>query len=228
MGFTLKYSIGHGVAVARDQGSTIGADPLRVAMAFPVVHTDENTRDLNNGSGMGLDLGVQFKQGSLSLGASAQNVFTNFTWDQSRLVYRPASTLLEQGTSDSDFDAQPIGNAPQELLSAIDSMAFGRVVSVGAALDLGSVLTLSVDARKRLEDGMALGPESHVGAGASLRIVPFLHLQGGVAKITNAVQYSGGATLVLGPINLGFAAAVQRGEAMDGALAMVALSLGGH
>ena len=55
-----------------------------------------------------------------------------------------------------------------------------------------------------------------------------LHLRGGAAVITDGMQYGGGASLVLGPMNLSIAGALQMGVLGEKGLGQVTLSFGGR
>ena len=53
-----------------------------------------------------------------------------------------------------------------------------------------------------------------------------LHLRGGATKISEGMQYGGGASLVLGPVNLSGAAGVVKGDLSDTVMAQFGLSFG--
>ena len=90
---------------------------------------------------------------------------------------------------------------------------FKPTLRLGAAVEFPMDLTISGDIHRRLSDeGIALTPQSHVGVGAEFRGLRVLHLRAGAAVITGGTQYSGGASLVLGPINISAAGAVQNGD----------------
>jgi hypothetical protein len=87
-------------------------------------------------------------------------------------------------------------------------------------------LTLTGDIHGELgDDGISLGQRSHAGVGAELR-AGFVHFRGGVAKITDGMQYGGGASLVLGPVNLSGAVGLQRGEERETVMGQFVLSFG--
>jgi hypothetical protein len=100
-------------------------------------------------------------------------------------------------------------------------------LQVGAALDLSDDLTISGDLHNRFSDGgIAFTPKFHLGAGAEFRGLKVIHLRGGAAIITDGIQYSGGLSLVLGPVNLSAAAAVQTGDLGENFLGQFTFSLG--
>ena len=232
-GVTGKYIRGHGVAVARSVSGALESDPIRGTLDFAAVTTcaDDTSmlceQDLaNGGSGYGLDLGMMLNLGGITLGGSVQNLVNTFEWDETRLGYRPGTLLFEEGSSATDFDEQPFDNAPADIKAIIRDYTFQPSYRLGAALDVTSALTLTGDIHGELgDDGISLGQRYHTGVGAELR-AGFIHLRGGVAKITDGMQYGGGASLVLGPVNLSAAGGLQRGEDSETLLGQFVLSFG--
>jgi hypothetical protein len=51
--------------------------------------------------------------------------------------------------------------------------------------------------------------------GAEFRGLKIVHLRAGAAVITGGTQYSAGASLVLGPVNLSLAGAIQQGDTLN-------------
>ena len=84
-GATVKYSVGHGMAVGRSATGSVQSSPIRVDVDFPLVITSEDEDPINTGSGIGLDLGFMLQQDRLSIGASVQNVVNTFAWDAAKL-----------------------------------------------------------------------------------------------------------------------------------------------
>ena len=226
IGATMKYSIGHGVVMARDEGGAFTSDPVRITVNFPMLHTDGDNYQFNNGSGVGVDVGFMMQRDRVSFGASLQNIVNTFAWDEATLAYRAGTVTLEQGSDTTDFAKQPYSAAPSELRTAMDEMTFDPTVAVGAAYDVSSDFTVSADVHKRFGDGLAVSPKFHLGAGAEFRALGILHLRGGLAIITDGFQYGGGASLVLGPVNFSAAAAAQQGALDDTAIAQFTLSFG--
>ncbi|MCH7564823.1 MAG: conjugal transfer protein TraF [Gemmatimonadetes bacterium] len=226
IGATVKWSVGHGVAVARDQGGSFVSDPTRVTVNFPIVHTDEDDPEFNNGSGVGLDVGFMMTRDRMSFGVSVQNVFNTFAWKEETLRYRPGTADIQQGSSETDFEKQSYSAAPAALKATIEEMTFDPTVAVGGAYDVSEDFTVSADVRSRLGDGLALVPRFHLGAGAEYRGLRVLHLRGGAAIITDGFQLGGGASLVLGPVNFSAAVAVQTGDLEDTTFAQFVLSFG--
>jgi hypothetical protein len=232
LGATLKYSVGHGVAIARDQGGSFRSNPLGVDVSFPIVHTDDTRLDdgeVSNGSGVGLDLGFQMKKDKLSFGAAVLNAVSTFAWDESTLVYRPGTADLSVDDSNTDFEAAAYSGAPAGIQTAIEDLTFQPTISVGGAYDVSSDFTVSADVRNRLgEGGIATGPKFHAGVGAEFRGLSILHLRGGAAVITDGMQFGGGASLILGPVSLSAAGALQTGDLGEAVLGQFTLSFGGR
>lgn len=223
VGATGKYTVGHGLAVGRSTSGAFLSNPLRLTLSTPIVASCDDevagacTQDFaGGGDGYGLDLGFMMQASRLTIGASIQNVINTFEWDQTTLSYRPGNVLLEEGTSESDFDETSYGSAPTILREIVEDFTLKPSVRLGAALELPMGLTVTGDIHRRLSDkGIAFGPRSHVGVGAEFRGLGILHLRGGAAVITDGTKYSGGASLVLGPINLSAAVALEHGDMID-------------
>jgi hypothetical protein len=157
------------------------------------------------------------------------NVVNTFEWDTDKLAYSPASAEFRLGESESNADPEAYIGAPASLKTAVADLTFKPTIQIGAALDVSNDFTVSGDLHNRFsDDGMGLSPKFHLGAGAEFRGLGILHLQGGAAVITDGIQYSGGASLVLGPVNLSAAAAVRTGDLGEVVLGHFALSFGNH
>ena len=235
LGATGKYIRGHTVAVARSRSGALETDPIRATLDFAAVTTCTDDLDVlceqdfvNGGGGLGLDIGAMLDVGNITLGASIQNLVNTFEWDETNLGYRPGTLLLEDGTSEEDFDEQPFDNAPNDIKTIIRDYTFQPSYRLGAALEVNSSLTLTGDIHGELgDDGISLGQGYHTGVGAELR-TGLLHLRGGLAKISDGMQYGGGFSLLLGPVNLSLAGGLQRGSERDAALGQFVLSFGGR
>jgi hypothetical protein len=234
VGVTGKYVVGHGLILARDGGSTLTADPLEAQIDFPAILPRDEGVDyayefpFDNGTGLGLDVGVLIEQGDLTLGATIQNLFNTFAWDTEGLSYVPGQALVDLDGGTEDFDRRPASEAPAELLTALDDYTLRPVYSVGAELRASRILRVTADLRKRVSGGIELGPDFHAGVGAELSVLSFLPLRGHVGVISGGYQLGGGASLVLGPVNLTGAVAMQSHERADRTLASVALSFGAN
>ncbi len=236
LGATVNYTVGHALGISRGTGGAQGS-PVEMSASFPTVHSCEVITDLDGtscddldpfgGTGFGLDIAFMMKQDRFSLGASVTNVFNTFAWDTDKLAYTPASASFSLGESDSNADPGPFSGAPAPLRTAVDDFTFKPAVRVGAAFDVSNDFTVSGDLHSRFsDDGIALTPKFHLGAGAEFRGLKFLHLRAGGAVITDGFQYSGGASLVLGPVNLSAGVAIQTGDIGDVTIGQAVLSFG--
>lgn len=232
-GLTGKYTYGHAVAFGHSEAGALEADPIRATMDFPLVTTcmDEVgcTQDyVNGGTGFGLDLGAMLDLGTITVGASLQNVISNFAWDEEKLAYRPGTLLLEGGEYQTSYDELPFEDAPDDLKARVRDYTLKPTVRLGAALDVGESLTLTGDVHGRLsEEGIALQPDYSTGVGATLRL-GFLHLRAGVTKLAGGMQYGGGAALALGPVDLAVAGGLRKGGLHDVTMGQLGLSFGGY
>ena len=225
-GITVKYTLGHAVAVGRSAGR-IEAESLQADLDSYLIHTritdDLEVADyVNGGSGIGLDLGLMVSLDRLTVGAAVQNLFNTFAWDESLLTYRRVTAAFEDNSLSFDHGEQPYGEAPADARELIAELTFKPAVRLGAAYLVLDELTVSSDIHYRFGDGIALDPRFHLGAGAEYRPLDFLHLRAGLALVTGGLQYGGGVSFILGPVNLSVAAAGQPG----GAIAQVGLSFG--
>jgi len=228
VGATVKYTVGHAVLVGRSVTGAIQSDPLSLEAEFPIVLTGENHQDdFDGGRGVGLDLGFMMQMDDIHLGATVQNVFNTFEWDESKLVYVPGTASIQQGGNELDFEETSYDQASPEARQFIHEMTFPTSVHLGAALDMSESWTISGDLRKRMgDDGMAVGPDFHLGGGVESRHLRVLHLRAGAAVITDGFQYGGGLSLVLGPVNLSGAVLARNSDTEEGLLAQVGLSFG--
>ena len=220
-GVTGKYTVGHGLAVARATSGSISSDPIRVTLEAPAIGPCDDEvlgnctgSTANNGSGFGADVGFMMDLPMIRIGASIINIFNTFAWDVETLAYRPGTTLFEAGSGESDFDEAPYANAPADLREIVDGYGFKPTLRVGAAMDFPMDLTASADIHHRLsEEGLGIGPRSLLGVGAEWRGLELIHLRAGAGLVSGGTQFSGGASLVLGPVNLSVAGAMRDAEA---------------
>jgi hypothetical protein len=226
VGATLKYVMGNGLILG--QNSTGSFTPDKITFNFPMIMTnDDGYSATSNGSGLGIDLGFQSKRDKLGLGVSVQNVINTFSWDESSLSFRPVTGSIDSNAQTTDVEKQPIANAPAGLKSALNDMKFKPIIGAGASYDLTPDFTAAADFRTQTGSGMIIGSKTRVGAGAEFRGLKVLQLRGGVAKITGGAELAGGASLVLGPVNLSVAGAKLTGDA-DAQVAQFTLSFGGR
>jgi hypothetical protein len=235
LGLTGKYIVGTGLVLGRDAGSELSSDPLSAEVRFPMLFTNlgdsvpdgVDSHPVNNGSGVGLDVGAIWSGPGLTVGATIQNLFNTFSWDMEALSYIPGEALFVQGSSTSDFEERAATDAPQTVLDAVEEMKPKPVFAAGVQLEPSPILRLTGDIRKRVSGGSGVGPDFHIGAGAELRAVPVLPLRAHFAVVSEGVQVGGGAGLVLGRVNLNGAIALRTSDHGNATLGMVTLSFGG-
>lgn len=228
VGVTGKYIMGHGLIVGRDAGTTITADPVAVELEFPFLVNRSEDPEYNNGTGIGVDLGVIYEAPGLTVGATVQNVLNTFEWTLDGLSYIPGTAVFDTEDSEDDFEEQPAEAAPQEFLDVVEELTLKPVMAVGAEFTGFPLLKIQADIRRRTSGGIALGPEFHAGVGVELQALSFLPLRAHGAVITGGMQFGGGASLILGPVNLTAAGALRTGDLEDSTLAMFTLSFGGN
>ena len=216
-GVTVKYTVGHAVAVGRSAG-TISAATLRADFDSFLIHTRSlidgaSLADdlLNGGGGLGLDLGLMLVLDRLALGVAVQDLFNTFAWDESLLTYRRVVASFEDGSFSFDDAEQPYADAPASAQELIAGLTFKPAVRVGGAYEILDELTVSSDFHYRFGEGMAVEPNFHLGAGAEYRPLEFLHLRAGLAVVTDGFQFGGGLSFILGPVNLSAAVNAQPG-----------------
>ncbi len=205
LGITAKYVQGLAVGRAQDGGSLVTAN--NVAVAFPAIFTDSSHFG-SAGSGVGVDLGLAWKSGSTTMGATVRNVLNTFKWSTTALSSTPGTTTFD-GTKDStNFTAAPYAAAPAAMRAALEDEKFKPEFAVGIA-HRGDNYTLAADASARAEGGIDIGPKTHLGVGAEYRAIPLLSLRAGVAAITDGAQAAAGLGLKLGPAEIGFGMSVR-------------------
>lgn len=231
VGVTGKYVVGHALASMLDNGSALTSDPLAVAVDVPVVLTD--TASATNGSGMGLDVGVAFRLGTMRVGATVKDLVSTFAWTTDRLYYVPVQARFDaSGSSSAPEGIQPLANAPADLQDRlrrrVAQATVAPTVAVGIALPMSKAVTVAADLRQRLGDGLEVGARTQLGLGAELRLLPFLPLRAGVSTLGDGMRYSGGLGLELGVVNLQLAGAVLQAEGRSDTAVGVTFSLFGR
>ena len=224
-GATLKYTVGHVVAAVRNEGSVITANPIGIDLTLPSIAPDSFTA--NNGTGMGLDLGVSWEGSTWALSAAVQNVFHTFQWTLDENAYRPGTVFANSDSTSTDFDAAPVANAPASLRNELLAQSFGTALNLGAAYRHSDRLTLTADLRADGGDALVIGEGSHIGVGVEFRPLPFLPLRGGLSRISGgAVHFAAGLGLQLGPVHFAGAYLTEKNSAGEFRAASFALSFG--
>ena len=225
VGATLKYTVGHVVARARDDGSLLRTNPLGIDLVLPSIAPDSLTS--NNGTGVGLDIGVAWEGSTWAVSGAIQNVFNTFQWTLDNFAYRPGTVFSDNTSTSVDFNAVPVANAPATVRDELLAQSFGTALNLGLVYRASDRVTVTADFRHDSSEALIQGEGSHIGMGAELRPVPFLSLRGGLSRISGgAVHLAGGFGLRLGPVNLSAAYLVEKASAGEFRAASVALSFG--
>lgn len=219
LGATAKYTVGHVLAYARESFGTATADPIGVRMTLPLVHTnlgdDETPMRMDNGAGIGVDAGIAWQRGGVTLAASAQNVMNTFAWEETSLVYRPAEVTLSMSQQQATMEEQAYAAAPETVRDDVANLTFEPAWAAGVMVRRSERLMLTADARWGPGDGFTTRPARHIGAGAELFATQWLPLRAGAAWIEAAdgnagFQLGGGAGIALGGFDIA-ASALRRG-----------------
>lgn len=206
LGATVKYIVGNALLLGEDAGSQLDANPLALDVRFPIIQSDTSfNRVPQHGRGLGVDVGAAWQGGPFAAGVTIQNFVNTFRWDVSQMYFRPGGALFTtSGTRSTSFDAVSMSALPDSLKSKaaalgteIENMRFTPSMNIGVSMKVLPFLTATGDIRQQLGDGMHLGDRTHVGAGAELRLIPFLPIRAGVAGISGGYIASAGAGVEL-------------------------------
>lgn len=235
VGVTGKYVLGNGLVVAEDAGSTLdGTDVFLRIPSITIRDSDSNLiptaveyNGFNAGKGMAMDLSFAWSGGPFRAGLLVENVFNTFKWDTTMLAFRPGTGSINE---DVNFDSTAAyAQAPQSLRDIVEAQKFGQSIGLGAALNVMSSLTLTVDMKTQLgdENAIVIGPKSRFGVGVEWRLLPFLPIRGGVASITDGWQAGLGAGLRFLGYELGISTGIRsRGAAQETGLMIGVIGIG--
>ena len=200
-GATLKYTLGHVVVAGGDDGTSfIQGDPIMMDLSLPSIAPDSFT--VNNGSGVGLDLGVAWEDSTWAVTASIENLFHTFQWELDAYAYRPGEVIFDGTEISDDFNAVPATGAPGVLQDSVLAQSFKPVLILGGAYRVSEKLAVTADLRKDTGDALVHGAGSHIGMGVEFRGVSFLPLRGGMSFVSSgAVHFAAGFGLELGPVH---------------------------
>jgi hypothetical protein len=185
IGVTVKYVMGHGMALGENSIGATTIDPIAVDLVFPLVHTDfEGDFALSNGTGMGIDLGASMQTGDWTISGVVQNVTNSFAWDTSKLRYRPLSVSLDGNEAVTETGDMPLVSAPAPILERVEALRFEPVYGGGLAWRYSYDLTFTADARFSSADGIQAGPSRHVGGGIEYYLSDWFPVRVGGAVIS--------------------------------------------
>ncbi|MGD8276491.1 MAG: hypothetical protein PVH00_00630, partial [Gemmatimonadota bacterium] len=188
VGLTVKYVVGHALAVGDNSTGNTTVEPISVLFGFPTLHStsEGDSFDGNGGAGLGLDLGLGWDTpGGWSFGLAVQNVVNTFDWDPGELSFSPLHVHLDSDTAYTETDEVPASQAPASLRTRVDDLTFRPVLSAGAAYRVSDQLMVAGDARLTSDTGIRMGAARHVGAGLEYRPVPWLPIHAGGAAISS-------------------------------------------
>ncbi|HYC52659.1 MAG TPA: hypothetical protein VEB19_16220 [Gemmatimonadaceae bacterium] len=227
IGLTGKYVVGHGLIVATDLGSNIGTND--VLLRFPIVGPASDA-DAIAGSGTAADVSLAWSGGPFRIGLLAENVFSSFKWDTTKLAFFPGTgTFTMNGTNGTDFDEVSYNGAPAELREIVAAQAFKPRFAIGAAFNPMNSLTLTAEVKAATggDEAIVIGPKSHFGVGAEWRLLPILPLRAGVASVTDGWQAGAGAGIRVIGFELGVSGAIRRrGEATESGVMIGVIGIG--
>ena len=232
IGVTGKYMLGNAAASMRDGGSAITSSPLQIIIDAPVVVTD--TAELvNNGTGVGFDVGATWQVGNLRASAVVHDLVNTFAWKTDNLYYMPVRATFNQDSSTSAVEKLlPLSSAPQavqdELRARLGESKVNPMLALGVAWTGLKRLTLAADLRQRFGEGIELGPKTQVGLGVELRLIPFIPLRGGITTLGDGMRYSGGFGLEFGLFNLQAAGMLMAAEGRNDTGFGLTMSFGGR
>lgn len=226
LGATLKYTMGHVMMTAENSGSALSSDPLNVQVEFAVAQSDTlpSLDRLNQGTGVGLDLGALWTAGSLRAGLTLRNVFNTFSWDEESMYYRPGRAILTTEETTTDFDARGFEEAPDRLVDRVRDLGYGRVLEAGVAVAVDPTLTVAADVRGSFGEAQPFDPAHHVGAGVEYRPLDWLPLRTGAAWVSDGYLLSIGAGARFGVVRLDAGLARRRTDLGSSTVAMFTFS----
>jgi hypothetical protein len=225
VGVTAKYTVGHAVLMAMDNGSSFATNET---MNFAAIIPDSLNRpgcdtvpgsqtcvnrhiSGNIGSGIGLDLGGAWTLPGFRFGVSVQNLVNTFKWDTTKLTARPATGLYSASANAFSGDTdRAYASAPAELRAKVAAQRFKPVFAAGVSFDWLPMMTVSADIRQQVGGGIEVGPSSLIAVGTEYRIVPFIPIRAGVSMFTGGVGISGGLGLHFLGIETGIAGYVRK------------------
>ena len=201
VGATVKYIVGNALVHGQNTGSTVTGTG-EVNLAFPIIQSDSfgPRPNVDRGRGIGVDLGAAWRGGPLTIGVAMQNVINTFAWDTASFVYRAGRVQFDGTTREASFDVEPYANAPAAIKDAVNALTYEPRLLIGASWAASRILTVNVDVRRYVGEGLEIGPESHAGVGAELRLFPFIPLRAGYARIAGGHQLGAGAGVEIGPV----------------------------
>jgi len=227
LGVTAKYTLGHISGLGRDVGSVITTNPFSVALSVPSIAPASVDGLTDNGTGVGLDLGLAWEGTTWAFSAAVQNLVNTFEWTLDAYEYRAGNLTFDGRSVTTDFDGVPAATTPSTIRDELLAQRFELAFNTGVAFRPSEKLALSADFRHETGEALVIGERSSVGLGAEVRVIPFLPLRAGFSRVTDgAYQVGAGFGLELGPVVISAAYLTEKGSAGEFRAASVALSFG--
>lgn len=221
LGVSAKYVRGLADVDARDNGSLISPDTLR--LRFPVL---VNNPESGGGSGMGADVSLAWRRGTTTAGVTVTNVFNSFAWDGTGYRCRDIRTDVTVNATSTSTEEVPCAGALADRVRQASARGFGPGVRAGVAFVPTKALTVTGDVAAQLgaeSETILIGPKTSIGVGAEYRGISFLPLRAGFSVVTGGTLVAGGASLRLGSFELGAAAQLRSVDGISTTNLMVGL-----
>ena len=227
MGASLKYTIGHIAGVARDIGSVVESNPfgvdLEVSSMLPSDFDFDNLK--NNGTGIGMDLGLAWEGSTWVLSAAVQNIFHTFQWDLAGYTFGVTDVVLDGTSFTANYTEVPATGTTSLLITELLDQRFEPVINMGVAYRQSEKLALTADFRHDTGEALVVGERSNIGMGVEFLAMPFLPLRAGVSRVSGGgLQLGAGLGLAMGPVHLSGAYLTEKNSAGEFRAASVALS----
>lgn len=203
LGISAKYVRGLADVDARDNGSAISPDTLR--LRFPVLRTSPET---GNGAGTGADVSLAWRSGRTTAGLMVTNVFNSFAWDAAGYRCTDIRADINVNSSSTATTEVPCTGAFASRVQQATARRFKPGIRAGVAFEPVRMLTVTGDLSTQLgaeAETILIGPKTSVGVGAEFRGIPFLPLRAGFSAISGGTLTSAGASLRLGRVEIGVA-----------------------
>ena len=180
-----------------------------------------------------VDIGASWRVGNLQASAVVKNIVNTFEWKTDQLYYMPVIATFDQSGSSTLSDSLlPVASAPAALRTQLEDRVKASTpqptLVLGGAYTGFRRLTIAADLRTRFGEGLELGPQTEVGVGAELKLIPFVPLRAGVTALTGGMRFSGGLGLEFGIVNLQASASLLNVDGRNDTTAGFTLSFGGR
>lgn len=226
VGGSLKYLRGHAFGALWDLRGDVDGQSGYTDLHFPAV-----TVDGGGHRGVGLDVGVVWERGRLTLGAAIADLVNRFGWNTDRARLRDGRALLSDDEITVELDDRPLDDPllPPALVEEARERLTGAVFHPVARLSSAyrwprAVLTAELIHRSGGEASLRAEPPLQLAVGFEHHPRSFLRLRAGGSLTGEGAGGTLGVGLLLGPVTLD--AAFGRRAAESGTASLLALGLG--